>query len=280
MQLPELNFRHRIALTSWLYGAGCLAFIPVLLALFWMRQWFALGAVLFLLPGLLMALRAHRLSLRRRFIREARLPPFLISKICEAYPQLTRRDAELVLHGLRQFFIGYLRSGFRFVAMPSKVVDTAWHEFILHTQGYESWCQAAFGRMLHHTPAEVLGKDPKRNNGLRRSWYWACKEESINPRRPSRLPLLFALDIKFDIAGGYRYQADCGDIQRVSDAGTATYCGSHFGDGSSGAGGDADTFGGSEAGSLSDASSDAGAGGDGGGGGDSGCGGGCGGGGD
>ena len=43
--------------------------------------------------------------------------------------------------------------------------------------------------------AEVLGKDPKRNDGLRRTWYWACKEESIDPRKPSRLPLLFALDV-------------------------------------------------------------------------------------
>ena len=255
--------------------------VPALLALLWMKQWFALGVVLLLMPGLLWALRAHRLSLRRRFIREARLPPFLINKLCEVYPQLSRRDAELVLHGLRQFFMGYLRSGFRFAAMPSKVVDAAWHEFILHTQGYEAWCQAAFGRMLHHTPAEVLGKDPQRNNGLRRSWYWACKEESINPRSPSRLPLLFALDIKFSIAGGYRYKADCGDIQRASK--TDTHCGSHFGNYDSG-GSDSSTFGGSEASSFSDASSDATGAGDSGsgsdGGSDGGCGGGCGGGGD
>ena len=125
------------------------------------------------------------------------------------------------------------------------------------------WCDAAFGKLLHHTPAEVLGRDPRRNDGLRRTWYWACKEESIDPRQPSRLPLLFALDKKFDIAGGFAYVPDCRDIDRQS--GSDVYCGSSFGgDSSADASGDADSFGGSES--------------SGGGGSDSGgCGGGCGG---
>ena len=149
-------------------------------------------------------LRAWEMSLRRQFIRESRLPLILYTKLREVYPKLSRNDADLVLRGLRQFFIAHLRSERKFVAMPSKLADEAWHAFILHTQAYQDWCQAAFGRLLHHTPAEVLGSDPKRNDGLRRSWYWACKEESINPRSPSRLPLLFALDTKFEIEGGYR----------------------------------------------------------------------------
>lgn len=216
------------------------------------------------------AFRAWELSLRRQFVREARLPIFLGAKLIEKYPQITPRDADLVLHGLRQFFIAYLRSDFKFVAMPSRVVDEAWHEFILHTRGYESWCSAAFGKLLHHTPAEVLGRDPKRNDGLRRAWYWACKEESINPRSPSRVPLLFALDKKLGIAGGYSYVPDCRDIDRQS--GSDSYCGTSFGEEGAFAGeGSADAFGGSETtqgfsgdGGGSDSSSD-------------GCGGGCGG---
>ncbi|WP_398500796.1 glycine-rich domain-containing protein [Variovorax sp.] len=213
-------------------------------------------------------------SLRRQFIREARLPPFLVHKLIAAHPQLSRRDAELVLRGLRQFFMAHLRSGRKFVGMPSKVADTAWHEFILHTQGYQHWCQAAFGGLLHHTPAEVLGRDPKRNDGLRRSWYWACKEESIDPRKPARLPLLFALDVKFGIEGGFNYVPDCRDIDR--QAGSDAHCGTSFGEGGSssgGCGGDAGGFGGSES------SGGDGGGGDSGGGDGGGCGGGCGGGG-
>jgi hypothetical protein len=212
------------------------------------------------------ALSAWERSLRRQYIREARLPPLLSKKLREVYPQLSAGDAELVLRGLRQFFIAYQRSGYQFVAMPSKVVDEAWHAFILHTRAYDDWCKSAFGRLLHHTPAEVLGRDPKRNDGLRRTWYWACKEESINPRAPTRLPLLFALDKKFAIAGGYSYAPDCRDIENQS--GSTAYCGTSFGDsggGDGGSAGDADGFGGSDA-------SGADGGGDGGG-----CGGGCGG---
>jgi len=202
--------------------------------------------VVLLTSGLaFVALRSWEASRRRQFIRESRFPPFLVTKLRAKYPLLSVGDVDLVMRGLRQFFVAYLRSNRKFVAMPSQVVDFAWHEFILHTWAYQLWCDAAFGKLLHHTPAEVLGRDPRRNDGLRRTWYWACKEESIDPRHPSRLPLLFALDNKFDIAGGFAYVPDCRDIDRRS--GSDVYCGSSFGGGSSAdASGDADSFGGSE----------------------------------
>jgi hypothetical protein len=222
----------------------------------------ALGCVL-----LRTAVSQWEQSLRRQFVREAPMPRYLGAKLRAQYPQLSQRDTELVLRGLRQFFMAHLRSKNAFVAMPSQVADAAWHEFILHTRAYEQWCKYAFGRLLHHTPAEVLGRDPKRNDGLRRSWFWACKEESINPRAPSRLPLLFALDAKFAIPGGFSYVPDCKAIDK--QAGADTYCGTSFGEGGGGgcggdgASGDGFSFGGSD----SDGGSDGG-----------GCGGGCGGG--
>jgi hypothetical protein len=218
---------------------------------------------------LFVALTSWQSSLRRQFVREARFPSFLGAKLRAKYPRLSVSDTDLVLRGLRQFFMAHLRSKRAFVAMPSQVVDAVWHEFILHTRGYESWCNAAFGRLLHHTPAEVLGRDARRNDGLRRAWFWSCKEESINPRQPTRLPLLFALDKKFDIPGGFSYVPDCRDIDRQS--GSDAYCGTSFGEGGcdGDASGDAASFGGSD-------SSSAGSG-DGGGDSGSGCGGGCGG---
>ena len=221
-----------------------------------------LAKVLFMLVCLLLfvALGAWEQSLRRQFVRQAALPGFLAAKLREQYPQLSASDVDLVLRGLRQFFMAHLRSRRSFVAMPSAVVDAAWHAFILHTRAYEVWCRSAFGKLLHHTPAEALGRNPRRNDGLRRTWYWACQEESINPRTPSRLPLLFALDKKFAIAGGFVYLPDCRDINRQAD--TGTHCGSAFSE-SGGASGDAQGFGGSE--STSDGGD--GGGGDGGGGG-------------
>ena len=271
----HLNYRRRIAALIWARRAIVLGAIVAVFFTFRSGGRFVL--VPLVLGGWLLAamLGFMESSLRRQFIREARMPPFLIGKLRAAHPGLSVRDAELVLRGLRQFFMAHLRSGRKFVAMPSKVVDTAWHEFILHTQGYQNWCTAAFGGMLHHSPAEVLGKDPKRNDGLRRSWYWACKEESIDPRKPARLPLLFALDVKFGIPGGFDYVPDCKAVDRHN--GSDAHCGTSFGDSSSssdgGNSGDANGFGGSESSGSGDGGS---GGGDSGGGG---CGGGCGGGG-
>lgn len=209
---------------------------------------------------------------RERVIRESPLPQFLKRKLRDAYPALRQKDADLVERGLRQFFLACSRSPGKFVAMPSKVVDAMWHEFILHTQAYQRWCELALGRFLHHTPAEALGPDPGRNDGLRRAWYWCCRDEGIKPRMPTRLPLLFALDQKLQIANGFHYLPDCGDVgvkSRQGGDGSGTYCATSFSDGS--ASGDGGSFGGAE--SSTDGSGDGG-GSDGG----SGCGGGCGGG--
>ena len=180
---------------------------------------------------------------RERFIREAPFPQFLKRKLRESYPHLAQKDAELVERGLRQFFLACHRCERRFVAMPSRVVDAMWHEFILHTQAYRAWCALAMGRFLHHTPSEVLGANAARNDGLRRAWYWSCREEAIAPRVPTRLPLLFALDTKLEIPNGFRYEPDCHHAFGARDAGAgAVHCAATFGDGS--ASGDGEGFGG------------------------------------
>jgi hypothetical protein len=61
---------------------------------------------------------------------------------------------------------------------------------------------------MHHTPAASLGAEKHSNAGLRRCWVYACREELIDPIKPTRLPLLFALDAKLAIAGGFVYSKD------------------------------------------------------------------------
>lgn len=183
---------------------------------------------------------------RERYIREQPLPQFLKRKLREAYPHLQQKDTDLVERGLRQFFLACHRSNKKFVAMPSRVVDAMWHEFILHTQAYKDWCQLALGHFLHHTPAEALGAHADRNDGLRRAWWWACKDEAINPRQPTRLPLLFALDAKLGIANGFHYLPDCRNGAPGRDDSGGAHCGTSFSDGS--ASGDDDGFGGVDGG--------------------------------
>ena len=120
--------------------------------------------------------------------------------------------------------------------MPSQVADDLWHEFILYTLKYENFCKQAFGRFLHHAPADVLTNKGKSNHSLRRVWNETCREEIINPRKPTRLPLLFALDAKLNIKDGFTYIADCEAKRTASTqqlAGGVTmaaviYCGGDF----------------------------------------------------
>ena len=207
-------------------------------------------------------LRAAR---RADYIRTYTFPNGLFERLRKRRPELTLKDCQLISRALRQFFLAHLKSGRKFISMPSQIADDLWHEFILYTKHYDQFCQHAFGRFMHHTPAVVLSTDRQNNAGLRRCWWFTCKEENINPKKPVRLPLLFALDEKLNIPDGFRYVADCQSVRRQSekaDTGGAVHCGGDFG--SAGFDGGTDGFG--DSGS------------DGGGSGDGGCGGGCGGG--
>ncbi len=184
----------------------------------------------------------RRLSRARReaYIRDYILPHGLFDKLRAKHPQLSIKDCQLVAQGLRQFFLAHLKSGRQFVSMPSQVVDDLWHEFILYTKNYQQFCGRAFGRFLHHTPAEVLSSGQRGTAGIRRTWFHACHEENINPRRPSRLPLLFALDGKLHIANGFTYVPDCGRAKRQDDGGAVAYCAADLGAAGAGCGGGGD----------------------------------------
>lgn len=189
-----------------------------------------LVASLFVIFGLSIALliyiRRHRRTQREHHIRTYMFPPGLLDKLHTQRPELALKDRQLVARALRQFFLVYLHSGFKQVAMPSRLVDDLWHEFILYTQHYQIFCDAAFGRYMHHTPAAVLGTSANSNSHIRRTWWYACVEENINPRHATRLPLLFALDAKYGIADGFQYQARCHEKEE-NGVGEA-YCASDF----------------------------------------------------
>jgi hypothetical protein len=185
--------------------------------------------------GIALLLLWQRLAKLKRdqFIRNAPLPAGLLDRLAKRRPELDLKNRVLVARALRQFFLAYLHSGCRFVSMPSQVVDDLWHEFILYTRHYDEFCSKAFGRFLHHTPAVVLSADKKNNEGLRRVWWYACKEENIKPRNTTRLPLLFALDCKLGIADGFVYTPDCRRVNARRDSGSSSpYCAGDFGDSS------------------------------------------------
>lgn len=162
------------------------------------------GAVVAAIFGVIMWRRRRQ----REFLESFVFPSFLLRKLHARRPQLTEAQLDEVARGLKQFFSVCQQARGAYVAMPSEAADALWHEFILHTRGYQAFCGGAFGRLLHHQPAEAMPHSgAKAEAGLRRAWKLACGLESIDARVPARLPLLFALDARLDWPGGHRYDA-------------------------------------------------------------------------
>lgn len=203
---------------------------------------FLIGGLLLL--GAWLLWRRWRQSAQARYIANFPLHSLLDTRLAARRPELDAAQRTAVLDALRDYFIFCHQAGRRMLAMPSQAVDDAWHEFILFTRQYDSFCRHAFGRFLHHTPAEAMSSPTQASNGIKRAWRLACRHEGINPRQPERLPRLFALDATLGIAGGFVYQFDCMAARHGGD-GTG-YCASHIGcgggdggsDGSSGDSGD------------------------------------------
>ncbi|HET9483392.1 MAG TPA: hypothetical protein VFO79_05505 [Xanthomonadales bacterium] len=111
-----------------------------------------------------------------------------------------------MLEALRQWFAIMQRADRGRVAMPSRAVDEAWHEFIVDTPRYVEFCTRAFGRYVHHRPAEPMRDADESKAQLRVCWRLACENAGIDPRAPQRLPKLFAIDRELDFPRGFRYR--------------------------------------------------------------------------
>ena len=72
---------------------------------------------------------------------------------------LSRRDAELAVLEYKKFLwlckvepdVPHGMSG---------IVDEVWHDHILHTQRYASFCEEKIGRFIHHSPSEKTRSFP------------------------------------------------------------------------------------------------------------------------
>lgn len=160
---------------------------------------------------------------RLSFIETFQLKDTIIKSFQKHYPMLIESQIAMVVEGFRQF-LQVILEGDRLVnkrilikikpifGMPSKVVDDLWHEFILDSRAYMSFCNQAFGYYLHHHPANpdvVYQRQPAVNSGLFITWYYACQLNHQNDltltTSTSNLPLLFLIDNQLNIKEGYSY---------------------------------------------------------------------------
>lgn len=181
--------------------------------------WLILGAIA---VATFLAVGQHR---RRAFVRDYAFPPGLRQRLRRQHPQVSSADIEQVLAGLRDWFEIAQRAGGQRIGMPSRIVDDAWHEFIVDTRAYREFCRGAFGKPFDHIPAEALGTGNGAREGLRRTWRLACARESIDPRKPWKLPRLFALDAQLAVPGGFVYSLDEQGREDAKNPSTSFGCG-------------------------------------------------------
>jgi hypothetical protein len=101
--------------------------------------------------------RRGRFHLRRRrrdedYIWTFQFPEQVEQRCRHHHPDLTDREWKLVDQGLREWFLCCAWRDGEVLGMPSRLVDEAWHEFILDSLAYTDFCGRAFGEYLHHTP--------------------------------------------------------------------------------------------------------------------------------
>jgi len=158
--------------------------------------------IIFLIASMFGAMAYSKNHTRMDYISSYQLPEKVLVTLQEKYPHLSETEISTVIEGFKQYCYVYLREHKELTAMPSKVVDTLWHEFIIHTKNYETFCLNSFGRFLHHSPFSKLMEPEKISDAYKRTWYYACEYENLDPRKPTQLPLLFAIDTILIIPDG------------------------------------------------------------------------------
>ncbi len=172
-----------------------------------MMQEIVLGVVILLFGIGFIYAKKHKQ--RRYFIQMYDFPITVIERFKEKSYHFTDEQVRDIFEGLKDYFYICNKANNRMVAMPSKVVDDAWHEFLLFTQEYEAFSKKAFGRLFHHIPSVSIADSSKMDEALKTAWMLSCEKEDILYNVPDKLPRLFLLDKLLEIKGGNIYVINC-----------------------------------------------------------------------
>ena len=168
-----------------------------------------------------------------KFIQNYTFHPGIKVQLVKRHPGLTEVQIEQVFQGLRSYFEICRKANGIMIAMPSRIVDEAWHEFILYTREYNKFCQRAFNHFLHHNPSDVMSSTKPVQFSIKLAWKLSCEQAVIDHKKATSLPLLFAIDTLLEIPDGFNYSFDC-------SSNNSSYCVSEFacgGNGGCGGGG-------------------------------------------
>ena len=136
-------------------------------------DWYYFVLIIGLIGASVYYLRHSKRGNQLAFIEGYRFHPAIRTKVAAKHPHLNDDQLDLVFKGLRDYFYICNQAGNKMVAMPSQVVDDAWHEFILFTRAYQQYCKKALGCYFHHTPAEAMASPTFAQDGIKRAWRLA-----------------------------------------------------------------------------------------------------------
>lgn len=162
-------------------------------------------------------------------IREYEFPFMVKKRLKYMYPHMSTCDIDLVLAGLKDYFIIILSGDMKVfnvpktgVGMPSVVIDDAWHLWILNTPEYHSFCNDVFGNYVHHIPDDATTDFIEaRSNLLECSGYKEDVYTAYNGYHAltelmtwteDKLPILFMADSIFNIKDGFYYSKEVLDL--------------------------------------------------------------------
>lgn len=183
------------------------------------------------------------------YIEDYKFPSQVIKKWKAEYPKMTSTQQEYGEKALKQFFMIYAKSNHLnkkspAFDMPSKVVDSLWHQFILASRDYHTFCDNAFGQYFHHKqneePKYTDLREKTLSSGLINT-FRATKSLDKATWMIGALPLVFAVDAMMNIQDGFQYDEVNIEAQlkssKASDS-SGSSCGSYAGFSDGGSDGD------------------------------------------
>lgn len=115
--------------------------------------------------------------------------PFLIDKIIEEGIAETRAEAEALFLEVKRYIVLSHATGAR-LEIFSHHVDEVWHNFVLYTHEYATWCRRHFGRYMHHAPSNA----PK---------FPVAEAREADTRSPREFPDQYRAFYGFDLASAW-----------------------------------------------------------------------------
>lgn len=218
-----------------------------------MGQYFAAIFLVLFMAVSVVALEGRGWGKQKMALEDWRFDEAYTQEVLQKYPHLNENDAAEAFEQLRRYFQICWQNEKKTVAMPSRLIDECWHVFICDTRNYSRFCEAVFGRFLHHEPPtsterlliEFSALSQLQMLSITRAYQGASvieEKSSVTNQSPLGIPYLFKIDELMAIPYGSCYSAEflegiaAFDLKRAEaklskDEGAADGSGAACGDG-------------------------------------------------